>query len=520
MKVLERVKHVPFHTFLLAAFPVLFLFAQNQSELQLPVVVTPIAIVWLVSFTALSVFAFATRNWLRAALCVSFMLAIFFTYPHLYGVFGHGRIELGAFVLTTSRLFNTIGLFISIAGLLFLLRTKVDLIAATKVINVVATILLVMGLTNALTHKATGVSGERLRRVDDGVESLTAVAEKPDIYYIIFDRYANKASLDAYGYDNAPFLSALEDRGARITQDALGNYPNTTESLASSLNMKYLNNLADRVGKESSSVTPLRTSIEDNMVSLFLREQDYTFYNVGSWWEGTRKNSFATKNYIAEERSLGLDEFATNLFLNDTPLGKLDARFFPAAYAGHAERFEAQLSSLREIAAKSETTYTFSHILMPHDPYVFNADCSYRDSAVVEASTYQENYLQQLTCLNTKILSLVDDILASSDKKPLIVMQSDEGPHPILSPKTGSNWLGYPDETYQEKLRIFSAVIAPDDFSLTTSTTPVNTFREVFNHYFGAKFPILENRSFVFEREERPYLFVDVTDKVAFPSKP
>jgi hypothetical protein len=140
-----------------------------------------------------------------------------------------------------------------------------------------------------------------------------------------------------------------------------------------------------------------------------------------------------------------------------------------------------------------------------------------RTEEMVDGSSYQVNYLQQLACLNTKLLTLIDDILAKSDTPPLIILQSDEGPHPILHPKTGSSWLGYPDATYQEKLRIFSVVIAPDDFALPSGNTPVNTFREVFNHYFGSQFEILENRSYVFEREERPYKFVEVTEKVAFP---
>jgi len=44
--------------------------------------------------------------------------------------------------------------------------------------------------------------------------------------------------------------------------------------------------------------------------------------------------------------------------------------------------------------------------------------------------------------------------------------------------------------------------------------TPVNTFRLVFNEYFGAAYPMLENRSFWFEDAQRPYHTLDVTDVV------
>lgn len=509
--------HWPLHVLLLGAYPVLFLFGRNQRELELTTMVLPLAITLVGGFALASVISLFTKNWLRGSLLASAIVTIFFAYPHLYELYGFGKLEVFGGVLTTSKIFNTVTLFVIIGITVLVLRMKNSFQEVTRVVNTISLLLVVASVVTLVGNRSTGNINERFSQEEMGTVKVRLDSKKPDIYYFIFDRYANESSLIEYGFDNQPFLDSLSDVGFHVVHKSPGNYPNTTESLASSLNMKYLDELAVKVGKESSSVSPLRASIEDNAVSEFLRARGYDFYNVGSWWGATRINSFAVKSYVAEQNTLNLDEFSTNLFLKNTPLGKLLARFFPESYTGHAERFEYQLRSIGEIAEKPETTYTFAHFLMPHDPYVFNADCSRRSLETVDRSTYQVNYLDQLQCTNTKILSLVKDILAKSDQPPLIIIQSDEGPHPILSPRTSSSWLNLPDQTYREKLRILNATYAPDDFSLPEGTTPVNTFRYVFNHYFGTNFEILPNLSYVFEREERPYRFVDVTGKVTFP---
>ena len=52
------------------------------------------------------------------------------------------------------------------------------------------------------------------RAFDETPKPRSEVAEKPDIYYLIFDRYARADQLaSVYGYDNSAFLAALRQRG-------------------------------------------------------------------------------------------------------------------------------------------------------------------------------------------------------------------------------------------------------------------------------------------------------------------
>lgn len=45
---------------------------------------------------------------------------------------------------------------------------------------------------------------------------------------------------------------------------------------------------------------------------------------------------------------------------------------------------------------------------------------------------------------------------------------------------------------------------------LFASITPVNTFRLIFNLYFGARFELLNDRSY-YSTYDNPYRFIDVT---------
>ena len=50
----------------------------------------------------------------------------------------------------------------------------------------------------------------------------------------------------------------------------------------------------------------------------------------------------------------------------------------------------------------------------------------------------------------------------------------------------------------RERYSIFNAYLFPDggDEKLYDSISPVNTFRVLFNHYFGTNYPLLEDEAF------------------------
>jgi hypothetical protein len=63
-----------------------------------------------------------------------------------------------------------------------------------------------------------------------------------------------------------------------------------------------------------------------------------------------------------------------------------------------------------------------------------------------------------------------------------------------------------------ERFSIFNAYYLPGDgkSALYDTITPVNTFRIIFNEYFGATWERLEDKSF-FATWNRPYEFIEFT---------
>jgi hypothetical protein len=96
--------------------------------------------------------------------------------------------------------------------------------------------------------------------------------------------------------------------------------------------------------------------------------------------------------------------------------------------------------------------------------------------------------------------------LLNSKEKPVIVLQADHGPHSKIFFERS------PDMDYAECLSILNADYLPDGGrgALYEGVSPVNTFRIIFNRYFGTKYKLLKDKNF-FSTARHPYRFINVT---------
>jgi len=102
----------------------------------------------------------------------------------------------------------------------------------------------------------------------------------------------------------------------------------------------------------------------------------------------------------------------------------------------------------------------------------------------------KEAYLDQLIFVNKKVEAVVDEILSKSNIAPIIILQGDHGPV-ITEP------LGMPNSELIN-FNILNAYFLPQNGNrlLYESITPVNSFRIVFNLYFGTNYDLLEDKSY------------------------
>jgi hypothetical protein len=100
--------------------------------------------------------------------------------------------------------------------------------------------------------------------------------------------------------------------------------------------------------------------------------------------------------------------------------------------------------------------------------------------------------------------------MASSQQAPIIVIQGDHGSQLYAD-------LNAMESTcYKERMSILNAYYLPGIAAdqVSADVTPVNTFRLILKHYFGAPLDHLENKAY-FATINAPYSFIDVTNRLS-----
>jgi tetratricopeptide (TPR) repeat protein len=108
---------------------------------------------------------------------------------------------------------------------------------------------------------------------------------------------------------------------------------------------------------------------------------------------------------------------------------------------------------------------------------------------------------------------MISEILSHSQQPPIIIILGDHGPRSTL------NWTN-PTLTYMKECmtNLMAYYLPPrGHLSLGEEISPVNLFRVILNHYFAVGYSLLENKSY-FSTPDRPYRFVEVTEKVKNPN--
>lgn len=495
-------------------FPIIFLYAHNFEKAA----VAPRSLI-IPTLVALGVTAglfLGVRRLLgnsdKAAVSASVFVIVFFSFGHL-----------SSYITSKSSSEGLLLVLLTIAYLilLFLLRkSRSQLSRSAPILNAIAASLLIMALVTLVPKVARAFEASRTLSLPQA-PTLTA-ARKPDIYYLIFDRYAgNRTFNEVYGFDNQPFLDELTRKGFYAATESTSNYPVTMESLASSLNMTYLDFVASVEGENSADAVPLKRALWNASVIRSLKEAGYKFVVIGSWYEPTRHFDLADVNLkYATPSYFSWELLDTTVY---RPLGNkfglFEDRLNPRRVRYKTAVF--QFRTIREAAAIPGPKFVFSHIVQPHNPYVFEADGSYLPEDEEARRDIPRKFLDQVVHTNARIREFVDTVITGdSQKDPVVILQADEGAHPFRLEADYPNfeWGEASDEEIRLKFPILNAYYLPgvSEPGLYPTITPVNSFRKIFNLYFGTGLGMLEDRNYVFQDFTRLYKFIDVTERVGF----
>jgi len=484
----KNISSIPFYPFLFSAYPVMALFGNNIDEARLDVVIRPVLVFLFGALLLLLVFRLILRDWHRAAFITSMWMILFSTYGHLISFLLDKKITYSAtYILAGWLLLAT--LFLSLA---FRKRTKFS--GATGSLNLIALVLLAYPLYQggSVVVRNFNLVGRSAQAAP--VQEMNSVNSEdlPDIYYIILDSYTRADLMkQAYAFDNSPFISKLEEMGFYIAQCSQSNYMRTDLSLASSLNMDYAQNLSDKFTADTYNRTQLFELLKHNAVRKTLEAAGYKTiaFETGFYWsEWDDADIFMGPSPL----SSNLTSFE-ELLLKTTMLrvlvdaGRINAEQISGDH--YRDRTGFVLDSIPELVKYPGPKFAFIHIVSPHPPFVFGPEGEATDPTdflnadqKIPAKSYALGYTNQVTYLNSRLEQILDTLINTSARLPVIILQGDHGP-----------WM----QPENKRLWILNAYYLPGhNDELYNSISPVNSFRIVLNDYLGTDYDLLKDKSY------------------------
>ena len=470
---------VVFYPLLFAAFPILFLYVHNISETSASQIWLPLGISVAGALVLWAVLSLILRSLPKAAFATAIFLALFFSYGRLYDVL----VTWGVFVPKHAHLLPVM-LFVWGYCVYFISRAKRDFRITTRLFNITAVVLIAINLFNIgsyqvkLARLSDVTPAETSETTADSAAELSAL---PDIYLIILDEYARPDTMmEYYDYDNSSFIKSLEDKGFFIAHNSETSTGATQKSIASLLNMEYV---------DETEMSVLVRKNANNKVVNFLKTKGYYYVCFGAAPVFGDEEVNADLYYDFWERGGGTTphlEFLRLLY-STTMLKPFYGYFTGGAYETYYRGIVINtIAILKEMPDIQGPKFVFAYFMCPHEPFVFGPEGEF--IAPENWANYRDKqyYQGQYIFISAEIGKVVDDLLEKSETSPIIILQSDHGirPHHPDIEIGGDEWR-----------KILNVYHLPGDGEemLYDSISPVNSFRLIFNHYFGADYPLLED---------------------------
>ena len=494
-----------FHTFVFAAYPVMIVVGSSAGAIPLDGAVVARALAMSIGLTAalLVLLKPAFPDLASRAAWLSFVFIGF----NLYAVVG------GAFARPAAALIYTAATAAIAAAIVRPWRSRERQPTA---LNLAAGLVLVVNAYSSapVVHRnepARAAADALIQSVASSGSAPHANSSSPDIYYVVLDAFGRPDVLrERYQLDLGPFVKALESRGFVVPSASQSNYAQTFLSVASSLNLSYLDPIAEQM-KESGDRRVLGYLIQNNALTALAKRSGREVIAIGSDYSATERLANADV-CLCEQYGLHEIEAAA---INLTPLRALPLDRW--TFEAHRRKIEQEFHHLQAAAARHGPKLVFAHLISPHPPFVFTADgrprpgdsrmFTFEDGSHFRGprEDYIAGYRDQAQFVANRILSAIDTILNHPGPSPVIVLHGDHGPGAMW------NWENVEQADTRERLGIFSAYRFPGNErpALEPTITPINGLRILANGHLGTTLPLLPDRSFA-STWKRPFALVPV----------
>lgn len=492
------------HPHLFAVYPVAFLLAQNVDEMPVSDSYRAFIAAAMYGVVVWGIVRIAVREPHRAGVIASLLIAA----TYLYADFSGANWQVAVVAA---------GIFVLVA---LIAVSSVEWARYTGYLNAVALTLLLISTIQIIPFAAARTDGESassgLLRSAAPVppDQPMEAADSPNIYYVILDGYGRHDMLERfYGYDNSEFIGFLREQGFHVADRARSNYARTALSVVSTLYAEHLIayiNDNELVG--SRDVQRILELLSHSTAFRFLKSRGYRTYAYSS----------TNIEYPADE--LVVPQAPFSYFEREvaarTPFDPiLDKVYQLNSYRIHYQVILDTIARMNAAVESPSPKFVLTHIVCPHPPLVFDREGNYRNEGkrdhrltdgdamvgeMMSAEDYRRLYADQIHWLNGEIKAFVRRV-RNDDPNAIVVLQGDHGPGSML------HWDSLEKTNMLERFSILNAIYlpgAPEDI-LYPNVSNVNTFRIIFNCYFGTELPLLPDTSY-FSEARLPLLLYEI----------
>ncbi len=476
-------KRIPLYILLYPAFTVLILAAYNLGQMELRVILRPLAYSLLATAGLFLISWLIARDVRKAGLFAFSLAMLGLTYGHFFEVMD-GRV-VGEWVIGThANMLVVFGVLFIISAYFIIFRIK-NAKSLTLILNVVLIFMTLFQAGQILTYtvRAKIIQDKTGSQIEQSLLQPADPGQMPDVYFIILDKYARSDALreSFYEYDNSGFIQNLENLGFWVADCSRSNYSFTVMSLSSQLNMAFVEDLTDEPNLKSTTAL-----IQNNLVHEAFEDIGYTTiaFEMGFSWGNMQDFDYYFNKAPDDIETWSLDPFeilylrstlGILLFEGNSDIGSQVTR---SDVEKKANRTHVILDVLPEIHQLPGPKFVHAHILQPHGPFIFNADGSLNTNP--DDVDPIMGYREQLAFIEPRILEVIEMILQHSAKPPIIILQGDHG---FGEKYVTSNLL---------------ALFLPENGTagLSEHMTLVNVFPHIFNTYYGTDLDELPDLSF------------------------
>ena len=334
---------------------------------------------------------------------------------------------------------------------------------------------------------------------------------RPNVYFILLDAYARADQLKSVmGFDNGPFLKALENQDFFIASESYASYPRTVYSATTTFRMAYASGFEPSIWQTLFNSATFRN----------FRQLGYRLVHIPALPDQIRcAEGVECFFHESTGETKSIDVLGINLLGMLPALPTLVGRYFPALHSYTTNELDNLLAFLKEGPPKTPT-FIYAHFDMPHPPYLRDADCNPTPPSVRKSVAHigwgtTAAYAGFLRCGNEKVLKVVRQ-LVENDPEAIIILQSDHGSYFRRRPVPGERRLTarkkerWYIDALEESLGTLNVwrLPAPCRKWLTPDFSNINTFRLVFGCLTGNPPQFLPNRSYWIDDGNKQLLLV------------